>query len=208
MNILKKIDNKIPKYQGFKAKGLLTCLLILLMIVSFMGYYRGSYYNLSSVYAQTTEQLNQTATQAAELQNIVKEQTAELEAYKAKHPDPTKEEIEAYVRMIFKKDNPNIALSVSHMECNPKNKAYPKCHNKSAIEHSVGIFQINLYNAKQWIHAARIPGSTMEEKIIWLENPFNNTLYAYWVYSTSGWSPWTTYTKGLYLNDPLMKGAK
>ena len=149
--------------------------------------------------------LGQVMARNVELEDTVKEQNAELEAYKAKHPDPTREEIETYVRMIFKKDQPNVALSVSHMECNPKNKAYPKCHNKSAIEHSVGIFQINLYNANHWIHAARIPGSTMEEKIQWLENPMNNTLYAYWVYSTSGWNPWTTFTKGLYLNDPLMK---
>lgn len=152
--------------------------------------------------------LGQVMAKNVELEDTIKQQTAELEAYNAKHPNPTREEIEAYVRMIFKKDNPNIALSVSHMECNPKNPAYPKCHNKSSIEHSVGIFQINLYNAKQWIHAARIPGNTMEEKIQWLENPMNNTLYAYWVYSTSGWSPWTTFTKGLYLNDPLMGGKK
>ena len=128
----------------------------------------------------------------------------ELEAFKTQYPDPTREEIEKYVRLIFGKDA-NVALAVSHHECGYTHKHYPKCHLKSGVEHSVGLFQINLYNSKQWIHAGRIPGNTMEEKVLWLENPFNNTLYAYWVFKTSGFNPWTAYSKGAYLNDPLMK---
>ncbi len=193
------------KRNNFKSKGLVTCLLILLTFVSSLGYYVGAYRNEFTAHAQTTIVAEMAKENAEKYSDELKEATGELEAIKAKHPDPKKEEIEAYIRMIFKKDQPNVALSVTHMECNPRNPAYPKCHNKSAIEHSVGIFQINLYNAKQWIHAARIPGNTMEEKIQWLENPFNNTLYAYWVYSTSSWDPWTTFTAGTYLNDPLMK---
>lgn len=137
--------------------------------------------------------LNQVMQRNVELEDTVKQQTAELEAYNAKHPNPTREEIEAYVRKIFAKDNPRMALEISHRECNPKNPAYPKCHNKSAIEHSVGLFQINLYNKNHWIHAERIPGVTMEEKIAWLEDPMNNTLYAFWIKSTSDWFPWSTY---------------
>ena len=133
-----------------------------------------------------------------------RELSAELEAIKAQHPDPTREEIEAYVRKIFGRDA-NVALAVSHHECGYTHKHYPKCHLKSGVEHSVGLFQINLYNSKQWIHAGRIPGVAMEEKVLWLENPFNNTLYAYWVFKTSGFNPWTAYSKGAYLNDPLMK---
>lgn len=109
----------------------------------------------------------------------------------------TQEAIEAYIKKIFTKDA-KVAIAVSHGECNPANKTYPACHAKSGIEHSVGIFQINLYNAKQWIHAGRIPGETMEEKIKWLEDPYNNTLYAYWVFTYSGWNPWTAYTSGNY----------
>lgn len=109
----------------------------------------------------------------------------------------TQEAIEAYIKKIFTKDA-KVAIAVSHGECNPANKTYPACHAKSSIEHSVGIFQINLYNKDHWVHAGRIPGETMEEKIKWLEDPYNNTLYAYWIYSTSGWNPWSAYTNGGY----------
>lgn len=122
---------------------------------------------------------------------VVQEATPSAEAVQ------TQEAIEAYIKKIFTKDA-KVAIAVSHGECNPANKKYPACHAKSGIEHSVGIFQINLYNAKQWIHAGRIPGETMEEKIKWLEDPYNNTLYAYWVFTYSGWNPWTAYTSGGY----------
>jgi hypothetical protein len=121
----------------------------------------------------------------------------------AKVPEPEDKvslkrgDIEGYIKTIFRAQG-RIAIAISNAECNPGNARYPKCHLKSNVEHSVGIFQINLYNAKHWVHAARIPGNTMEEKIKWLENPYNNTLYAYWLYTTSGWNPWSVFTNGRY----------
>ena len=150
------------------------------------------------------EMMQAAAEPVQELNQELGEVEKELEAYKAKYPDPKREEIEAYVRLIFRKDNPDVALAISHHECGYTNKNYPKCSLKSTVENSIGLFQINLHNAHKNIHADRIPGVTMEEKILWLENPFNNTLYAYWVYKTSGWNPWSAYTNGAYLNDPLM----
>jgi len=141
----------------------------------------------------------------SELEKTNEELLSELAAIKSKNPDPKREEIEAYVRKIFTKDNPNLALAISHHECGYTNKNYPKCSLKSSVENSIGLFQINLHNAHKNIHADRIPGVTMAEKIQWLENPFNNTLYAYWVFKTSGWNPWSAYTNGAYLNDPLVK---
>lgn len=117
-------------------------------------------------------------------------------------PLPTKLEeqakIEAYMKTIFGADF-RVARAISHNECNPANPKYPACVLHSNVEYSVGLFQINLYNSKQWIHAGRIPGETMGEKAEWLKDPFNNTLYAYWVFKKSGWNPWSAYTNGNYL---------
>lgn len=106
-------------------------------------------------------------------------------------------DIEAYMKTIFGPEF-RVARAVSHNECNPANKKYPECVLHTSAEYSVGLFQINLYNAKQWVHAGRIPGSTMEEKVEWLKDPYNNTLYAYWLWSKSTWAPWTAYTSGNY----------
>lgn len=206
-NLIKKLNDKIPKYKGFKATGSVTTLSLTLIIVVLMGYFYGSYQNELTAHAQTVIVLAEVKEYQHKQETELKEALAELETYKAKHPDPKREEIESYVRKIFGKDA-NVALAVSHHECGYTNKHYPRCHLKSGVEHSVGLFQINLYNSKQWIHAGRIPGVTMEEKVKWLENPFNNTLYAYWVFKTSGFNPWTAYSKGAYLNDPLIKGSK
>lgn len=210
MNILTKLNNKIPKYKGFKQKWSVYRLAGLLIFCILTGSVLNDWMinnklaNADIMDAKgKVKVLGQVMAKNVELEDTVKQQTAELEAYKSKHPDPTREEIEAYVRKIFGKDA-NIALAVSHHECGYTNKNYPKCHLKSGVEHSVGLFQINLYNSKQWIHAGRIPGVTMEEKVVWLENPFNNTLYAYWVFKTSGWNPWSAYKNGSYLAD--MKG--
>ena len=109
-------------------------------------------------------------------------------------------DIEAYMRTIFGSDY-RVARAISHNECSPGNRAYPECVLHTNAEYSVGLFQINLYNASQWIHAGRIPGATMEDKIAWLKDPYNNTLYAHWVYTTSGWNPWSAYTSGNYKKD-------
>lgn len=108
--------------------------------------------------------------------------------------------IEEYMKKIFGSDF-RVARAVSHNECNPANAHYPACVLHTNAEYSVGLFQINLYNTTQWIHAGRIPGATMTQKVAWLENPYNNTLYAYWVFKTSGWTPWSSYTSGNYLRD-------
>lgn len=148
--------------------------------------------NYQLAYASTSAQLKDTKSE-------LDHQNAELAAINAKYPTPTVGEIEAYMKLIFGPDF-KVARAISHNECGPTHKDYPACEWHTSIEDSVGIFQINLYNSKQWIHAARIPGNTMPEKIEWLKNPFNNTLYAYWVFKTSGFNPWSTYSDGRYKN--------
>lgn len=110
---------------------------------------------------------------------------------------PSQEEIENYIRTIFGKDS-RVGIAVSHNECNPANKQYPYCILHTDAEYSVGIWQINLFNAKHWIHAKKVPGTTMEEKIEWLKDPYNNTLIAYKIFSDQGFGPWSAYTSGNY----------
>lgn len=114
--------------------------------------------------------------------------------------EPTiQQDVENYVKTIFGKDG-KVAIAVSHVECNPSNKAYPKCVYHTDREYSVGIFQINLFNKDHMIHAAKVPGKTMEEKIEALKDPYINTLVAYKIYSHSGFNPWVGYTSGRYLD--------
>lgn len=112
----------------------------------------------------------------------------------------TQTDIENYIKTIFGKEA-RVAIAVSHNECNPANSMYPKCQLHTDDENSIGLFQINIQSATTRVHWSRIPGETLIEKKKWLENPYNNTLLAYWIYQTSGWTPWSAYTSGRYLND-------
>jgi len=109
------------------------------------------------------------------------------------------EQIDAYIRTIFGKDA-KVAIAVNRVECNPANKQYPKCVYHTDHEYSVGIFQINLFNKTHAIHAAKVPGKTMEEKIESLKNPYINTLVAYKIFTSSGFAPWSGYSSGRYLD--------
>ena len=109
-------------------------------------------------------------------------------------------DIEKYIKTIFGSDA-KVAIAISHHECNPLNPKYPKCQLHTAHENSIGLFQINIESETTKVHWSRIPGDTLEEKITWLENPYNNTLLAYWIYKTSGWNPWSAYSSGRYLAD-------
>ncbi len=112
----------------------------------------------------------------------------------------TQKEIEGYIKTIFGKDA-RIAIAVSHNECSPKNQMYPKCNLHTNAENSVGLFQINIQSETARVHWNRIPGKTLDEKKVWLDDPYNNTLLAYWIFQTSGWTPWSAFTSGRYLND-------
>lgn len=98
-----------------------------------------------------------------------------------------------YIYTIFGQDAP-IALSIALAESHLTEDAVLK----SDYENSIGIFQINLENATAKVHYDRVPGETLDDKIEWLKNPKNNTLMAYWIYTKSGWYPWSTYTNGAY----------
>lgn len=112
----------------------------------------------------------------------------------------TQKEIDEYIRVIFGKDA-RVALAIQKAECNPQNKQYPYCRNISKIEHSIGIFQINImrHHDGKHIHWNKIPGETLEEKEHFLSDPLNNVLIAYKIYQDSGFEAWSAYTNGSYL---------
>lgn len=111
------------------------------------------------------------------------------------------EKIESYIRTIFGREG-NVAIAVSRNECSPSNAQYPTCVYHTEHEYSVGIWQINLHNSKHWIHAGKVPGDTMAEKIEALKDPYLNTLIAYKIYIDSGgFYPWSAYTNKSYLKD-------
>ena len=115
-----------------------------------------------------------------------------------KQPSYTQAEIEKYIKTIFGK-NAAVAIAVSHHECSPKNKQYPKCVAHSDKELSVGVFQINLKNELHLIHAAKVPGKTIVEKVESLKDPHINTLIAFKIFTDSGWGAWSSYKNKSYL---------
>lgn len=104
------------------------------------------------------------------------------------------EDIEKYIKTIFR-GNSKMAIEVTHHECSPQHKLYPRCEKNDNIEWSCGIWQINLRdpNTMKLIHAAKIPGETLEEKCEWLKDPYQSTLVAYYIYSHQDFCPWTWY---------------
>ncbi len=59
----------------------------------------------------------------------------------------------------------------------------------------VGFLQINL--AAHW---DKIPGETMDDKVLWLQDFKNNVKIAYDIYHEAGdkFNPWVCFTKGIY----------
>jgi hypothetical protein len=150
---------------------------------------------------------DQLALQAQAVSNVAedieienKEMKARLDKIDAKSPKPTQKEIESYIKTIFGKDG-RVAVAVSHHECGPTNKAYPGCVLQSDVEYSVGVFQINLKNKTHMIHAAKVPGNSIEEKAENLKDPYINTLIAYKIFKDSnGFTPWSAYLNKSYLS--------
>lgn len=114
--------------------------------------------------------------------------------------DETQKEIDQYIKTIFGKDY-KTAIAIQRAECNPKNKQYPYCRNISGIEHSIGVFQINImrHHDGKHIHWDKIPGDNLEQKEHFLSDPLNNVLIAYKIYQDSGFEAWSAYTNGAYL---------
>lgn len=172
----RRLNPTNKRLYGIRVKVWLTCLIVVLIGVIFytLGMGVKGLLTPSVVYAQTAI--------------IVPTASPTPSEYSQK-------EIEGYIKTIFGKDA-DLAIRVQHSECSPLNKNYPRCVYHTDREYSVGIFQINLFNKDHTIHAGKIPGETMEEKIEWLKNPFNNTLVAFKIFKDSGFYPWSAYKRG------------
>jgi len=118
---------------------------------------------------------------------------------------PQQEEIKQYVYTIFGTHGHSayaIAFAESKYYDIKTNQTYiaPGQVRKNDYELSVGLFQINLKSRDVKVHYDRIPGVTIEEKITWLKNPFNNTLLAFWIFTTrQNFEAWSVYNDGSYL---------
>lgn len=94
----------------------------------------------------------------------------------------------------------DIAYAIAQAEHN--GTINPDAVNSTEVEHSIGIFQINVakeYGNGAYIHWNKIPGDTLEDKEVWLKVPENNVLIAKFLYGSSGFYPWSVYKNKRYL---------
>lgn len=70
----------------------------------------------------------------------------------------------------------------------------PRAHNSTPPDDSYGLFQINMLGALGPDRRKRFGLSSNAD----LFDPATNARVAYSIFKASGWSPWTTYTRGTY----------
>lgn len=114
-----------------------------------------------------------------------------------------KEAIREYIYTIFGRNgNTAFAIALAEDGFPYKGERFFKTSaiHASNVEQSIGLFQINLKSKDALVHYNQVPGRNADEKIEWLSNPYNNTLFAYWMYSThQNFEPWSVYTDRSYL---------
>lgn len=176
------MNPKNKKIWGLKAKTYATVIILveLMIIVSIVGTYAKA--RVAEAHALGISEMN----------TVISDRSAELTT-----SSPQAKEINTYMKTIFG-ENYNMAHAVQQVECSDRNPAYPKCINRNLpIEYSCGIFQINIK-----AHWNKIPvGKTYQEKCDYLNNPYNNILVAYKIFSDQGFQPWSGYTSGRYLKN-------
>jgi hypothetical protein len=152
---------------------------VIIMLVQFPVY--GKYF------------LNTTHTISLENPNPI---VVEVEAKEPEVTPTPSDPVEAYIHEVFG-DDAGVAVAVAKAESGFENDR----ENKSPVECSIGLFQINLAkdhcNGK-WVHASKVPGETMDEKVEWLKDPYNNIDMAKRIFDASGFRPWSVFTNGWY----------
>lgn len=121
-------------------------------------------------------------------------------------PEETTDEIKQLLKIMFREDH-EVAWAVGMSESGMGSEKtlmvragnYEWSHEGYKGECSVGLFMINLAEDGchgKWIHAGKVPGKTMEEKIAWLKIPENNITIAKYIYEHAGQSfgAWSGYT--------------
>lgn len=165
-------------------KGITKIITVIIMLVQFPVYGR---YFMNTKHEVTLENPNPVhevqAKEEAESANVSEQATSA----------PT---LSDYIQEVFGEDG-DVAIAVAKAESGLENDR----ENRSPVECSIGLFQINLakdYCNGKWVHASKVPGDTMDEKIEWLKDPYNNIDMAKKIYDASGFRPWSVFTNGWY----------
>lgn len=115
-------------------------------------------------------------------------------------PEPVYEnEYQKIIYEVFDDDVQETMYAISQAE--HRGTIDPFAVNSTEIEHSVGLFQINLakdYGNGKHVHWDKVPGENLKEKELWLQNPYNNALIARQIYNGQGLHAWSVYNDGKY----------
>ena len=115
----------------------------------------------------------------------------------------TESNVKQYLALKFGFDAP-IAWGIIRAESNRNWKSgelNTRSIFKTPYECSVGLFQINLADGHcdgKWIHAYKVRGDTIEDKIENLYSYKYNIDVAYQIYLRQGFVPWSTFADGRY----------
>lgn len=92
-------------------------------------------------------------------------------------------------------------LMIAIMKAEHRGTVNSTAVNSTEVEHSVGLFQINLadgFGNGRHIHWDKVKGETLREKEDWLKVPKNNIAVAKIIRDAQGLSAWSVYLNGLY----------
>src|SRR3990167_1673591 len=176
------------KYSSHWKVNAIIFLVIWILVISGAFVYYG--FRIKNVQAQETPELispTATPTPTVHILQVIDNAPVVYEG------EFEQKQIIAYIKTIFGRDW-KIACAIARSESGLRTDA----NNTSKIEISIWIMQINLKSEYAKVHYDRVPGKTLEEKIAWLEVPENNVLMGYWIYTKSGFNPWSVYKTGAY----------
>jgi hypothetical protein len=135
-----------------------------------------------------------------ETPEVVSVEAQEVTATPTATPTPTRnwKPYEELTYKIFGEKDGKVAYAIMGCESNYS----PTRTHIDEKEASIGLMQINLIKGNgegAWVHWDKVPGETLEEKIEWLKVPENNLLIAKFIKGSSGFYPWSCFSKKGYL---------
>lgn len=115
--------------------------------------------------------------------------------------EPREEFENEYEEVIYKVFGEDYEIMYAIAQAEHAGTINPKAVNSTEVEHSVGLFQINLakeYGNGKRVHWDKVPGDTLEEKEEWLTDPYNNAVIARVIRASSGLNAWSVYKNDRY----------
>lgn len=135
------------------------------------------------------------------IMNFQGERIRVVEEVRAQEIEEVKRDWKPYEELtykIFGEKDGKIAYAIMGCESNYN----PTREHIDEKEASIGLMQINLIKGNgegAWVHFDKVPGNNLDEKIAWLKVPENNLLIAKFIKGSSGFYPWTCFSKKGYL---------